>query len=113
MDCYIEEIDKMLNSKEVDVDRVRYIVRDIFNELSIAVFEIPVGIPFIRLRINEENDYYDNLSKISYPPKEYATLQRASLVNKPLFYATIFSESQDINNPNYPRCTVLFRHVQR
>ena len=68
---------------------------------------IKKGNVLLRVRINNENSCFGNISQLSYPPISKASLMRASLPNHPMFYGVL--PDRDINSNNiYPRIVALY-----
>ena len=55
----------------------------------------------LRTRKNED-DVFGYIHELSYPPKEYARTDRASIEGKPMFYASIFTKEVEKSHA-YPR----------
>lgn len=55
----------------------------------------------LRTRKNED-DIFGYIHELSYPPKEYARTDRASIEGKPMFYASIFTKEVEKSHA-YPR----------
>lgn len=53
------------------------------------------GNKIIRTRPNEKGKIFRKLSDLSYPPKECARTDRASLKGKPMFYGSVFTHKLD------------------
>lgn len=55
----------------------------------------------LRTRKNEDG-FFGYIHELSYPPKEYARTDRASIEGKPIFYASIFTKEVEKSHA-YPR----------
>lgn len=55
----------------------------------------------LRTRKNEDG-FFGYIHELSYPPKEYARTDRASIEGKPMFYASIFTKEVEKSHA-YPR----------
>ena len=65
------------------------------SKLSYLSYNLLEGNKIIRTRINENCKIFRNISDISYPPAEYARLDRASLKGKPMFYGSVFTHQNE------------------
>lgn len=75
-------------------DYLHQIFKDRF-KLSYLSYNLLEGNKIIRTRINETCKIFRKLSDISYPPVEYARLDRASLKGKPMFYGSVFTHKNE------------------
>lgn len=79
---------------------------------------ILAGSKIIRSSTNDTKEFHENVSRLNYPPVEYARTDRASLKGKPMFYGTVFTTAAEKNNA-YPRIfsaletTDILRDFQR
>lgn len=60
------------------------------------------GRKILRSRINEKNETFERVMDLTYPPAQYAKLNRLSADGEPMFYGSLFSRSSAANNC-YPR----------
>lgn len=65
------------------------------SKLSYLSYKLLEGNKIIRTRINENCKIFRNISDISYPPAEYARLDRASLKGKAMFYGSVFTHKNE------------------
>lgn len=68
---------------------------------------LPAGNKILRSSTNEEHEFHKSVSRLNYPPAEYARTDRTSLKNKPMFYGTVFTSAAKTEN-GYPRIFSAF-----
>ena len=84
---------------------------------AIIPYKLPAGSKIIRSTLNGENQFHETVSRLSYPPPQYARTDRASIERKPMFYGSIFTSSY--KKHAYPRIfsaletTDILRDYQR
>lgn len=84
---------------------------------AIIPYKLPAGSKIIRSCLNSENQFHEIVSRLSYPPPQYARTDRASLKGKPMFYGSIFTSACEKHV--YPRIisaletTDILRDFQR
>ncbi len=64
-------------------------------EKNVLSYLVPNGHKILRTRVNDDGLLFDNLAKLSYPPKDKARTDRASLEGKPMFYGSVFTHQND------------------
>jgi hypothetical protein len=55
------------------------------------------GSKIIRSNLNGEKQFHESVSRLSYPPTQYARTDRASLEGKPMFYGCVFTSAAKEN----------------
>ena len=63
---------------------------------------ILAGSKIIRSSTNDKKEFHESVSRLNYPPVEYARTDRASLEGKPMFYGCVFTTAAETDNA-YPR----------
>lgn len=83
----------------------RGVLLDILKSYGEDIALMPVKLfanqKILRTRKNED-DVFGYIHELSYPPKEYARTDRASIEGKPMFYASIFTKEVEKSHA-YPR----------
>lgn len=83
----------------------RGVLLDILESYGEDIALIPIKLfvhqKILRTRKNED-DVFGYIHELSYPPKEYARTDRASIEGKPMFYASIFTKEVEKSHA-YPR----------
>lgn len=83
----------------------REVLLDILESYSEDIALMPIKLfanqKILRTRKNED-DVFGYIHELSYPPKEYARTDRASIESKPMFYASIFTKEVEKSHA-YPR----------
>jgi hypothetical protein len=60
-------------------------------EKNVLSYLVPEGNKILRSRLNDNRAFFDEISKLSYPPICCARTDRASLEGKPMFYGSVFT----------------------
>lgn len=102
MNLKIEVIKQMLKHNSFDGLVVRQILTSFKDDIALIPLKFSKEQKVIRTRLNN-NDVFDNIHELSYPPAEFARTDRASLKGKPMFYASIFTKDFERTNA-LPRC---------
>lgn len=83
----------------------RGVLLDILESYGEDIALIPIKLfvhqKILRTRKNEDG-FFGYIHELSYPPKEYARTDRASIEGKPMFYASIFTKEVEKSHA-YPR----------
>lgn len=98
----MEIVQSMIDYNSFDKQTLIEILQSFGNELPIVRLILSADQKIIRTRCNNNADFFYTESELSYPPKEFARTDRASLEGNPMFYASIFTSSVESNNA-YPR----------
>ena len=103
----IKTIQKMIDNNSVNLS----ILYDCFNSITPCIIVLPLTLPkgesIIRVRINNNNQFFDDVNELTYPPSDKSKLLRASLPGHPVFYGSLRSKT---SNPNgaFPRITAIY-----
>ena len=101
MNKNIQAILNMLDSNTFQ----RRVLLDILESYGEDIALIPIKLfvhqKILRTRKNEDG-VFGYIHELSYPPKEYARTDRASIEGKPMFYASIFTKEVEKSHA-YPR----------
>ena len=92
----------MLDAERFDLPVMKKILGHYKDHPAIIPCKISAGSKIIRSSTNDTKEFHKNVSRLSYPPVEYARTDRASLRGKPMFYGTVFTSAAEKNNV-YPR----------
>ena len=96
----------MIDSNNVDVSLLYKCFYSIGRPVVIPVC-ISKGKSIIRVRINDNDKFFDDIYELSYPPCGKSKLMRASLPGHPMFYGALYSGIPNPNHP-YPRIITLY-----
>ncbi len=114
----IDIIQRMLDSERFDLPEMQEVLSHYQDHPAIIPCKILTGSIIIRSSTNDTKQFHESVSRLSYPPEEYARTDRASLKRKPMFYGTVFTTAAEKNNA-YPRIfsaletTDILRDFQR
>ena len=78
-------------AENFDAAAYKEYLKQIKIEKKVLSYLVPEGNKILRTRPNDGGELFDNISKLSYPPKDKARTDRASLEGKPMFYGSIFT----------------------
>lgn len=114
----IEIIQRMLEANSFNAVVLNEILSHYQDHPAIVPCTILTGSKIIRSSTNDAKKFHESVSRLNYPPKEFARTDRASLKKKPMFYGSVFTSAADKNNA-YPRIisaletTDILRDFQR
>lgn len=91
----------MLESNTFQKGVLLDILKSYGEDISLMPIKLFANQKILRTRKNED-DIFGYIHELSYPPKEYARTDRASLEGKPMFYASIFTKEVEKSHA-YPR----------
>lgn len=94
-------VKQMLEQDSFNRESLFQILESFGNDIALIPVKLLKGQKVLRTRSNGD-DFFGFVHELSYPPKEYARTDRASLVGKPMFYASTFTKNVD-NTHAYPR----------
>ena len=78
-------------AENFDAAAYKEYLKQIKIENNVLSYMVPEGNKILRSRLNDNRAFFDEISKLSYPPKDKARTDRASLEGKPMFYGSIFT----------------------
>lgn len=84
---------------------------DCFHSITPNIIVLPLILPrggiIMRVRINNNHQFFDDINELSYPPTDRSKLMRASLPGHPMFYGSISSKTATPNGA-LPRITAIY-----
>lgn len=83
----------MLDNNQFNPELMRDILSHYQNQPAVLCCAISTYDKIIRSSFNAEKQFHENVSRLNYPPAEYARTDRASLKGKPMFYASVFTSA--------------------
>lgn len=101
MNKNIQTILNMLDSNTFQRGVLLDILESYGEDIALIPIKLFVHQKILRTRKNED-DVFGYIHELSYPPKEYARTDRASIEGKPMFYASIFTKEVEKSHA-YPR----------
>lgn len=113
----VEILQEMLDSGNFNSSAMDEVLSHYQDHPAIIPYRLPAGSKIIRSSLNSEKQFHETVSRLNYPPSQYARTDRASLKGKPMFYGTIFTSAYKKNA--YPRIfsaletTDILRDFQR
>lgn len=93
MNIDIGVIQHMLDSESFDSFEMEKLLSHYQKNPAIVPCRILKGARIVRSSTNNTNAFHENISRLSYPPAQFARTDRASLKEKPMFYGTVFTSS--------------------
>lgn len=93
----VERIKRMMNNDGFDAIEFEEILSHYQDKPALVPYKLPKGSKIIRSSTNEANRFHENVSRLNYPPIEYARTDRASRKGKPMFYGSIFTSAYKNN----------------
>lgn len=97
----IKAIQWMLDNNKFHSELMKEILAHYQDHPAVIPCKILSDAKIIRSSINEEKQFHHNISRLNYPPANYARTDRASLKGKPMFYASVFTSAY--KDGAYPR----------
>lgn len=94
-------IQQMLDDNQFNLELMREIMSHYRNHPAVIPCKILSDAKIIRSSFNAEKQFNQNVSRLNYPPEQYARTDRASLKGKPMFYASVFTSAY--KDGAYPR----------
>lgn len=88
MNKNIQTILDMLESNTFQKGVLLDILKSYGEDIALMPIKLFANQKILRTRKNED-DVFGYIHELSYPPKEYARTDRASIEGKPMFYASI------------------------
>lgn len=101
MNKNIQAILNMLDSNTFQRGVLLDILESYGEDIALIPIKLFVHQKILRTRKNEDG-VFGYIHELSYPPKEYARTDRASIEGKPMFYASIFTKEVEKSHA-YPR----------
>lgn len=101
MNKNIQAILNMLDSNTFQRGVLLDILESYGEDIALIPIKLFVHQKILRTRKNEDV-FFGYIHELSYPPKEYARTDRASIEGKPMFYASIFTKEVEKSHA-YPR----------
>lgn len=101
MNKNIQAILNMLDSNTFQRGVLLDILESYGEDIALIPIKLFVHQKILRTRKNEDG-FFGYIHELSYPPKEYARTDRASIEGKPMFYASIFTKEVEESHA-YPR----------
>lgn len=101
MNKNIQAILNMLGSNTFQRGVLLDILESYGEDIALIPIKLFVHQKILRTRKNEDG-FFGYIHELSYPPKEYARTDRASIEGKPMFYASIFTKEVEKSHA-YPR----------
>lgn len=101
MNKNIQAILNMLDSNTFQRGVLLDILESYGEDIALIPIKLFVHQKILRTRKNEDA-VFGYIHELSYPPKEYARTDRASIEGKPMFYASIFTKDVEKSHA-YPR----------
>lgn len=114
----IELLQSMLDTENFDFSVMQKVLTHYQDHPAIVPCTLLAGSKIIRSSTNDTKEFHESVSRLNYPPVEYARTDRVSLKGKPMFYGTVFTTAAKKNNA-YPRIfsametTDILRDFQR
>lgn len=89
----IEIVKKMVDDNNYDSDVLLSILHSFHDDIALIPLLFNKEQKLIRSRINDNKDFFYEVSDLSYPPAHCVTrTDRASLKGHPMFYASVFTK---------------------
>lgn len=101
MNKNIQAILNMLDSNTFQRGVLLDILKSYDENIALMPIKLFANQKILRTRKNEDG-FFGYIHELSYPPKEYARTDRASIEGKPMFYASIFTKEVEKSHA-YPR----------
>lgn len=101
MNKNIQAILNMLDSNTFQRGVLLDILESYGEDIALIPIKLFVHQKILRTRKNEDV-FFGYIHELSYPPKEYARTDRASIEGKPMFYASIFTKEVEKSHA-YPK----------
>lgn len=101
MNKNIQAVLNMLESNTFQQKVLLDILESYGEDIALIPIKLFVHQKILRTRKNEDG-FFGYIHELSYPPKEYARTDRASIEGKPMFYASIFTKEVEKSHA-YPR----------
>ena len=102
MSSDVELLQRMLDAECFDLSVMQEVLAHYQYRPAIIPYTVFAGSKIIRSSTNDTKEFHESVSRLNYPPVEYARTDRASLKGKPMFYGTIFTSAAEKSNA-YPR----------
>lgn len=101
MNKNIQAVLNMLESNTFQQKVLLDILKSYDENIALMPIKLFANQKILRTRKNEDG-FFGYIHELSYPPKEYARTDRASIEGKPMFYASIFTKEVEKSHA-YPR----------
>lgn len=101
MNKNIQAVLNMLESNTFQQEVLLDILKSYDENIALMPIKLFANQKILRTRKNEDG-VFGYIHELSYPPKEYARTDRASIEGKPMFYASIFTKEVEKSHA-YPR----------
>lgn len=98
---HVRVVKQMIEQNSFDKELLLNILRSFKDDVALIPVMLLKDQKVLRTRPNGD-DFFSYVYELSYPPAEYARTDRASLVGKPMFYASAFTKNANITHA-YPR----------
>lgn len=106
----VKVVERMLQENTFDKSVLMNILKKMSYTPIIPVL-LPVGNKILRSSTNDTFEFHKYVSRLNYPPVEYARTDRASLEKKPMFYGSVFTSAAETENA-YPRIISAFETTE-
>lgn len=103
-------LQNMLDTNHYDQQVVDSVMVNYRSDPPIMIMELPAGCKILRSSPNTDGTLHGSVSRLGYPPSEYARTDRTSLKGKPMFYGSIFTSSA-IESNALPRIMTAFETI--
>lgn len=97
----------MLDKSKIDLPLLNHIIQKYKETIPFQCLKFPRNNKILRSSTNFDNQFHQNIARLSYPPIDKARTDRASLKRKPMFYGSIFTSSAQSDNC-LPSITTIF-----
>lgn len=98
---HVRVVKQMIEQNSFDKELLLNILRSFKDDVALIPVMLLKDQKVLRTRPNGD-DFFSYVYELSYPPAEYARTDRASLVGKPMFYASAFTKNANKTHA-YPR----------
>ena len=97
----------MLDKSKIDLPLLNNIIQKYKETMPFQCLKFLRNNKILRSSTNFDNQFHQNITRLSYPPIDKARTDRASLKGKPMFYGSIFTSSAQSDNC-LPSITTIF-----
>ena len=98
----VQILQEMLGSGNFNPSAMDEVLSHYQDHPAIIPCTIMAGAKIIRSSTNDTKTFHESVSRLNYPPVEFARTDRASLQGKPMFYGCVFTTAAETENA-YPR----------
>ena len=97
----VKVVKQMIEEDAFDKESLVQILQSFGDDVALIPILLLKDQKVLRTRPNED-DFFGYVKQLTYPPVEYARTDRASMVGKPMFYASAFTKNANVSYA-YPR----------